>query len=57
MTPEMLADLAAIGPEVRVVAAIVVAIVADLLLGQRGRTLVSLIGLAGVVCLSRRRAE
>lgn len=48
MTPEMLADLAAIGPEVRVVAAIVVAIVADLLLGQRGRTLVSLIGLAGV---------
>lgn len=48
MTPEMLVDLAAIGPEVRLVAAIVVAIVADLLLGHRGRTVVSLIGLVGI---------
>ena len=48
MTPETIADLIAIAPEIWLVAGIVAAIVADLVFGQKGRTLVTLLGLAGV---------
>jgi len=47
LSPEMLTDLAAIGPEVRLVVAIVGAIFVDLVFGQRGRVAVTLVGMAG----------
>jgi NADH-quinone oxidoreductase subunit N len=47
MTPEILADLTAILPEIWLVTAIVAAIVADLVFGERGRVAVTLLGMAG----------
>lgn len=47
MTPELLADLTAITPEIWLVVAIVAAILVDLVFGERGRTAVTLVGIAG----------
>ncbi|RKY18359.1 MAG: NADH-quinone oxidoreductase subunit N [Planctomycetota bacterium] len=47
MTPELLADLHAIMPEIWLVGAIVAAVLADLVLGERGRVVVTLLGMAG----------
>jgi len=53
MSPELLADLRALAPELWLTAGIVAALVADLIWGRRGRTLVGLLCLlaaAGAVC-------
>jgi NADH-quinone oxidoreductase subunit N len=47
LSPEMLTDLTAIGPEVRLVVAIVCAIIVDLVFGRRGRVAVTVIGIVG----------
>lgn len=48
MTPELLADVRALSPEIWLTAAIVVTLLADLVVGHRGKTLVGLLALVGV---------
>ena len=48
MTPELLADLSALAPEIWITVAIVVTVIADLIVGARGRAVVGVLGLAGV---------
>jgi len=48
MSPEFLADLAAIAPEIWLVGTIIAAVLADLFLGERGRYFVGLLAMAGV---------
>jgi len=48
MTHEMLADLAALAPELWLTAAIVATVVADLFVGVRGRALVGTLALTGI---------
>jgi NADH-quinone oxidoreductase subunit N len=48
MSPEMLAELSAIKPELYLVAAILATVIADLFVGHRGRAFVASLGLIGV---------
>ncbi|GJM21842.1 MAG: NADH-quinone oxidoreductase subunit N [Planctomycetota bacterium] len=48
MSPELLADFAAIAPEMWLVGAILATVIADLFVGQRGRYFVGALALAGV---------
>ncbi len=48
MSPELLADVRALSPEIWLTVAIVVTLLADLLVGHRGKTLVGIAALVGV---------
>lgn len=54
MSPELLADFAAVAPEMWLVGTIIATVIADLFTGERGRYFVGVLGLVGVgVALTR----
>ncbi len=48
MTPELMAQIGALAPEISLTVAIVLTVIADLVFGARGRNLVGALGVAGV---------